>query len=331
MLSQLAALYHPERFHYHHRVARKGRTRFEGWYYKLVDHEGRHPYAVIAGVFLGDDGHAFIQVLDGANCSASYHRYPLSDFWAARHGFDVRIGKSRFHAQGMELDIDGQSPQGPQRVRGHVGLGRRIPWPVTRLSPGCMGPLTFLPFMECYHGILSVDHGLTGSLEIDAKPRTFDGGRGYLEKDWGRSFPEGYIWMQSNHFAEQGIGLTVSVAKVPLLGTLLRGCFACFLFEGKLYRFATYTGARVARCAIEGDEVSIAIHDFRHELEISARKAEGPVLKAPYGKEMTGRVAETMQSAISMRFSERKGATMFEGTGVHACLEAVGKLDALTS
>lgn len=331
MLAQLTTLFHPERFHYHHRLERQGNTRFEGWYFKLVDRAGLHPYAFIAGVFLGDDAHAFIQVLDGAGCRAFYHRYPMSEFWAARHGFDVRIGKSRFHAQGLEVDIDSVTSTGRQRVRGQVHLGRRIPWPVTRLSPGCMGPLTFFPFMECYHGILSVDHSLSGTLEIDGSERSFDAGRGYLEKDWGRSFPEGYIWMQSNHFADEGIGLTASVAKVPLLGTLLRGCFACFLFEGKLHRFATYTGARVVRCAIEGANVHLEIHDFRYCLEISAKKADGPVLNAPYGKEMTGRVAETMQSQVEVRFSQRKGSTLFEGTGVHGCLEAVGKLDALTS
>ncbi|MCK7537696.1 MAG: tocopherol cyclase family protein [Marinilabiliales bacterium] len=33
-----------------------------------------------------------------------------------------------------------------------------------------------------------------------AKMADFSGGRGYIEKDWGHSFPSAYVWMQSNHF-----------------------------------------------------------------------------------------------------------------------------------
>jgi hypothetical protein len=331
MLARLSTLYHPERFHYHHRLERKGDVRFEGWYYKLVDRAGQHPYAFIPGVFLGADEHAFVQVLDGARRRAFYHRYPLSDFWASRHGFDVRVGKSRFHAQGMELDIDSITNSGQHSVRGEIQFGRSVPWPVTAFSPGCMGPLTFLPFMECYHGILSVDHRIHGSLVMNGEHHSFDAGRGYLEKDWGRSFPEGYVWMQSNHFESEGISLTASTAKVPFLGARLRGFFACFLFEGKLHRFATYTGARITHCAISDKHVGLEIQGLRHRLELFAHKATGSVLNAPYGGQMVGRVAETMQSSVDVRFSLRNGPKLFEGTGLHGCLEAVGKLEALAS
>lgn len=33
-------------------------------------------------------------------------------------------------------------------------------WPVTLANPGVMGPYSFVPFMECNHGILSMDHAL---------------------------------------------------------------------------------------------------------------------------------------------------------------------------
>ena len=31
-------------------------------------------------------------------------------------------------------------------------------WPVKVTSPGAMGPYAFVPFMECYHGVVSMDH-----------------------------------------------------------------------------------------------------------------------------------------------------------------------------
>ena len=40
-------------------------------------------------------------------------------------------------------------------------------WPVTLASPGVMGPYSFAPFMECNHGILSMDHCLSGALTFE--------------------------------------------------------------------------------------------------------------------------------------------------------------------
>ena len=55
----------------------KKRPFFEGWYYKLIDATTQHKYAIIPGVFLSEDPHAFIQVLNGSTKEAFYHRYPL--------------------------------------------------------------------------------------------------------------------------------------------------------------------------------------------------------------------------------------------------------------
>ncbi len=61
---------------------------------------------MIPGVFLSDDPHAFIQVLDGNSQTAFYHRYPLEAFWAADDRFEVRIEESRFAANEMTLAIE---------------------------------------------------------------------------------------------------------------------------------------------------------------------------------------------------------------------------------
>ena len=39
-----------------------------------------------------------------------------------------------------------------------------------------MGPFAFFPFMECYHGIVSMDHQVFGKLEINGEIVNFDGG-----------------------------------------------------------------------------------------------------------------------------------------------------------
>ena len=62
----------------------------------------------------------------------------------------------------------------------------------------------WVPFMECYHSVVSMTHAVVGSVRFGAGPEaeTFNinAGRGYIEKDWGRDFPETYVWMQGNSF-----------------------------------------------------------------------------------------------------------------------------------
>ncbi|MCB0022532.1 MAG: hypothetical protein KDD91_05820, partial [Caldilinea sp.] len=219
---------------------------FEGWYFKIVDATEQHRYAIIPGIFLGKDGvdsHSFVQTLDGASGATCYHRYPLAAFSAAPAAFDIRVGPNRFTAQGIELNID--RPE--QRLIGRLAFDGITPWPVTWRSPGIMDWYSFVPFMECYHGVLSLDHAVRGQLIIGGAAVDFHGGRGYIEKDWGEAFPRAWIWMQTNHFGRTGVSLTASVARIPWLGTAFRGFIVGLLCDGTLYRFASYTGAVIDR------------------------------------------------------------------------------------
>ena len=329
MLTRLRNIWRPENFHYHHRLAGGGSGQFEGWYFKLVDAAGAQPYALIPGVFLGEDPHAFIQVLDGRAGKAAYHRFPLDAFRAQRDTFSVEIAGSRFGKEGVSLAVDAAESSVGQALGGEVRFDAWRPWPVTLGSPGVMGPYSFVPFMECNHGILSLDHGLRGRLVVDGRETVYDGGRGYVEKDWGRRFPSGYVWTQSNRFEETGVCVTASVARIPWLTGAFRGFLVGLLRGGELYRFTTYNGARIESLTLSDTHLELRIRSRTHRLEIDSRKAEGGVLHAPYGHGMLERVAETMTSEIELRFSELSGGVVYEGRGRHACLETQGDLAAV--
>lgn len=66
---------------------------FEGWYYKLVSADERFKVAVIPGVILGQDAHSFLQVLDGVDGTTAYIKFPVQDFHANDHQFEIKIQK----------------------------------------------------------------------------------------------------------------------------------------------------------------------------------------------------------------------------------------------
>ena len=331
MWNQLRNLWRPGNFHYHHRLENGG-GRFEGWYIKLVDQEGLQPYALIPGVFLGEDRHAFIQVLDGRAGTAAYHRFPIESFEASRKVFDISIGENRFSTEAISLAIDASSSSAKQGLRGHVDFGPWQPWPVTALSPGIMGPFSFAPFMQCHHGILSLDHGLDGVLATEDLETDMGGGRGYVEKDWGRAFPAGYVWVHSNHFDRTGVSLTAAVATIPWLTGAFRGYIIGLLVDGHLHRFTTYNGGHLERLEMSDGHVHLRIRNRTHRLEVEAKKSGGALLHAPYEAQMIERVSETMTSEVSVRLVRLVDEGIaFEGFGTNACIEAHGKLDAILS
>jgi len=125
-------------------------------------------------------------------------------------------------------------------------------------------------------------------LAVDGKDLDFSGGQGYIEKDWGRSFPKAWIWTQSNHFTTAGTCITASVAVIPWLGSTFNGFIAGLWHGGRLYRFATYTGAKLERQEATDREVALHFVDHRkdgHRLEIEATRASGGLLHSRSGRQ----------------------------------------------
>jgi len=223
----------------------------------------------------------------------------------------------------------------PGSLQGEVRFSDTTPWPVTLRSPGIMGPYAWVPFMECYHGVLSLDHTLEGTFSIAGREVAFDGGRGYTEKDWGRCFPAAWVWIQSNHFNSPGTSLTASIAVIPWL----RGAFDGFIIglqrERTLYRFATYTGARTEHLAITDDRVEWVVSDRRRRLEMTVGYESGGLLRGPDRERMHVRVSETLNGEVEVRLSERGGVnrtsmtTLYHGTGRCAGVDVHGDLDRL--
>lgn len=303
---------------------------FEGWYFKIVDKSEKNVYAIIPGVSFDKEGntHAFIMFFDGIKASMNYFRFDIAKFHYSKKCFQVEIGENSFHLNGFDLKINSDD----QNIRGKIEFKNSIPWPVKPLSPGAMGWYAFVPFMECYHEVLGFDQPLEGKLSINGKEIDFTGGRGYIEKDYGKSFPSYYIWMQSNHFETQGISLMASVAKIPWLGSSFDGFLVGFLYNEEVYRFATYTGAKITRLQLSDRLITVHFQDRKYRLELEAIKAAAVDLHSPIEGSMIGRIIESITAKIHVRFiklSKNGEEVIFEGTGRNSGLDIGGKVKEL--
>jgi hypothetical protein len=254
----------------------------------------------------------------------------LEDFWAAEDELDLRIGPNRFTSAGLSLDLQSET----LGLRGELAFRGLVSWPVTLLSPGIMGWYGWVPFMETYHGVVSLDHQIEGMLVIEDEVIDFSGGRGYTEKDWGRSFPSAWIWFQSNHFREAGICLTASLAIIPWIGRSFPGLIVGLWYGGQLHRFATYTGAKTETLAIGDEEVVWTVSDRRHRLEMRARRVGGGLLQAPSTEDMDRRIVETLDGEVRVALFSVDGEhtrQLMDDVGRYAGLEAAGDVRRLES
>jgi hypothetical protein len=187
-----------------------------------------------------------------------------------------------------------------------------------------MGWYAWFP-MECYHGVVSINHTITGSLDDGYRSVDLGGGRGYIEKDWGRNFPKTWIWLQANHFADPTVSLTASIARIPFYGRVFPGFIIGFLLGSRLFRFATYLGSTLEKVHLDGTNVQIIVRSKEAILEIEAVQGRSALLPAPTpGQGMVARVGESIDSLVHVRLRDQRGAILYEGQSNQAGMEIEG-------
>ena len=296
---------------------------FEGWYFKHVSANREKVYSFIPGVALTKTGkHAFIQVIDGISGKTWNINYALSEFSYSTNEFKVWVGNSYFSADKIQLEID--TPE--LKISGKLEYTNRVNYPSSTFSPGIMGWYSFAPFMECKHGIVSVRHIIEGQLEINGNKVDFANGTGYIEKDWGKSFPESWVWLHCNTFSEPECSFTFSVAKIPWLGSFFIG-HICFLYlKGEFYRLATYNGSKITSLKKKKPFLEIELKNKNFTLKVNAEQKQAGELKAPVVGEMNRMIKESVDSNVEVSLFDKKGQLIFADSGTHAGLEIIEKI-----
>jgi tocopherol cyclase len=302
--------------------SRRRRRYFEGWYFKQVSADPSEAWAFIPGISRGEapgEGCSFVQAIEGRRGRTWWFEYPLSEFEASSRSLDIRVGPSRFSDRGISLRLEG----GGASFRGELGYGPLGRPPLRILSPGVMGPFSFLPFMQCRHALVSLAHRVEGSFEAEGRTVDMEGGRGYIEKDWGSSMPASWIWTQTNNFPGLGDSFMLSIANIPWMGGAFTGFLCVGYLGGRYLREATYTGARIEGFRLSDAELALSIARGRSRIELRAGRSRGGLLRAPVDGLLSRRIAESGDASVALRWT-LGGKLLFEGEAPGAGLELVG-------
>jgi hypothetical protein len=183
--------------------------------------------------------------------------------------------------------------------------------------------------MECFHGIVSFSHQLEGALRVEGETQSFRGGKGYIEKDWGRNFPSGYIWLHSNHLKNnQDASLIASAAIIPWLGKPFRGFILGLHHSGQLHSWTTYNGSQEEKLTIDDSHIAWRVAGPAGELELKAERKRGGLLHAPLREAMHQRVEETLDGVIEVRHT-KNNQVLLESTATTCGMEVFGDIERL--
>jgi len=294
--------------------------------------------------------------------------------------FYIRVGNNIFTQHGISLDLqprDVYDDDASLTLYGNLTFHNPSPWPVSFFHLGAMGPVGWLmSLLECSHGVLSFDHTIQGSLNMllssssssspslleendsdnesgteeedrrraaittTATSIPFDGGYGYTEKDHGRSFPELWIWIQTNSFRNNpGTSLFFSAAKIPFMGMAFPGFTAAVYHDQTLIPFATYNQPKTKfqTLQIEKDRLIIVLvkHRYRLELTVHRKDVSHVMLYAPVNfTRMAPFVNEALNATVHMRLfqtneNDDDELLIIDDVGDHAGLEVHGNVEYL--
>lgn len=295
----------------------KSKEYFEGWYFKNInDKEG---ISFIPGISINDqEKKAFIQVI--TNKESYFVKYNLDDFKFNHNPFLVQIGNNTFSKDGIHIDIKDDTQN--LSVFGNVKYSNSININTSFISPNIMGPFSYIPFMECNHAILSMKNDISGLININNNEVKFSNNIGYIEKDWGCSFPKSYIWCQGNNFQKSKASFMLSIANIPFKFLEFRGIIGVLIMDNKEFKFTTYNNTKLMEYDVDNSSLNITLKKGPYFLNIKSEYNAGLKLSAPVKGRMEKDIFESISSSISV-ILKKNNNIIFSDTSTNCGIEIV--------
>lgn len=276
---------------------------FEGWYFKhqnedeaiafiLACHKKNHQYQYSLQIITPH----LSKMIDLSNQVFQYDQ----------EHFHIAFDRHFFSDTGILLDID--------NVQANIKYSTMHP-----LKYPMMGPFSFVPFMQCRHDVLSTHHSIQGYVSIDDQIIDLNNGTGYIEKDWGYSFPSDYLWTQVVDL-KKDISIMIAIATIPILNFSFTGCIAFIYFAGKEYRLATYLGVRI----LEWNEHRVILKQRTLKLSVDFIDSHPQPLLAPVKGTMSRTIHESLNCFVRYRFYDHN-QLLFDFKSHQASYEYVEK------
>lgn len=278
---------------------RTDKNYFEGWYFKNTNN--KEGISFIPGIST-DTYHkkAFIQII--TKDISYFVDYDINDFKYQDKPFRIEIGKNIFSKDAIDIEIEKEN----LKIYGKLKYSKSKNIQTNIFNPNIMGPFSYIQTMECNHAILNMTNKIDGTIKINDKEIVFNQDNGYIEKDWGCSFPKSYIWCQGNNFQNAEASFMCSIADIPLKMIHFRGIICVLLIGDKEYKFTTYNHAKLIKYNVSDKVLEIVLKKGNYYLQIRSQYGKEHKLTAPVNGKMEKDILESISSSIEIILKEEE-------------------------
>lgn len=258
---------------------------FEGVYYRI--NKNNINLVIIAGVNnFKKDAHAFIQIIDTVNLESKYYRFNIEEYVKNEKFF--KVGESSFGKNFLELNL--------KEYKGKLKFSE-----LGKLEKSSiMGCFENFKIMPCKHYIFFLSGNVKGKISCEGQEINLDGAVAYMEGDFGKHFPNKYIWLQSNKGSRVEEESVITGAFAKILGKIF--FYLIFNIDGKIYRLATYDLGKVEKLYKDGDKIYILLTQKNITVSMVVTKGEYSYeLKYPKKGIMTDGIEEMLDGHIKFK------------------------------
>ena len=295
----------------------KNKKYFEGWYFKNINND--NGISFIPGINIDEKSkNSFIQVI--TNNSSYFLEYKINEFLFKHNPFLIKIGNNIFSKDGIYIDIKSNNI----KVNGSIKYSKSKNIRSNFIKPNIMGPFSYIPFMECNHAILSMQNIANGTINLNNEDIIeFNNDIGYIEKDWGYSFPKEYVWCQGNNFKNSNASFMLSIADIPFKFFNFRGVICVLIIDKKEFTFTTYNTTKIIEYDVKNNNLDITLKKGCYNLNIKSTFDKGLKLSAPIKGKMEKDIFESISSSISLTLMKNNNI-IFSDTSLNCGVEVVG-------
>ena len=307
----------------HSNLNRIIKNSFENWYFKLVDEKKEQTLGLLIEIQSTKQGkEVTIQVVGNVVHEEICVHYPLESVKSRET--EIQIEDNVLGLEQITLNIKKEN----FHLKGELILNHHKRLTPSFWTPGLMGPYKYLPFLESYHEVISLDHTLMGSLWLNGNKIVFDEGKGYIEKSWGKTTPNVWLWAQCNQFKNKDVALMIGVARLPIFFDYYT-CFAIpIYYKDQLEIFSNYKGGHLSKLYRYKEYVHLIITQKNKVLDIKIYGSGEKSCTASKSSHMIRDVYACDTAKIEVLITEN-GQTVFEEVGTLCELEMGGNTSKL--
>jgi len=268
---------------------------FEGWFQKVYSPQLNTTFIVIYGFATGDERKeiGFIQ-LCVPNQKIILLTFDKNEVVCHKKKHHVRFGNHVLSEKEIKIQTDEILID---LVISHKQERNKV--------KNSMGNFYLVPNLPCYHAIVNDNQLINGTIQFQNEHYHLMNASGYLEKNWGKSFPEKYIWLHAfdpGNFENQ---LLFSKADIRWSGNTFTKHLGFIRINGEYFDLRKLKNCKITISKPDPTNQLIVIRSTTLDIELNVNFNKKVVFKGPENGQLNRPIEHFNDVSIEVKTSHK--------------------------